>query len=161
MVGTKLAAAFLIVSGVGMLALAPAYAQHVVWVHDGNDASAHRTRGQATAHANLKAGTKKFYFPVCTFPVADRTEIRRFEIRKALLHAAGIAALADRCNDIVPDATRQAAFVEGYNAVMAPAIAATLGPDWQASIEKKVETQRRQRPKGKLRSGDIDSDTSY
>ena len=94
-------------------------------------------------------------------PLCRRKEIRRVEIRKALLKASGVAALVDRCNDILPDATRQAAFVEGYNAVMAPAIAAALGSDWQTRIEKQVETQRRRHPKGKLRASDIASDTPY
>jgi hypothetical protein len=157
MIGTKVAAACQIAAAIGILAMAPAHAQNIVWVHDGNDTD--RTRGQATAQADLRAGIKKFYFPVCAFPVADHNEIRRFEIRRTLLKASGIAALVDRCNDVLPDATRQTAFVEGYNAVMNPAIAATLGSDWRARIETQAETQRRRHPKGELRAGDIESET--
>ncbi len=139
----------------------PAVAQNVIYVHDGINLPAHRARGQLRAETDLKAGLEKFYVPVCTFPAADKRQIRAFEIRKALYQTSKVIMMADMCNDIVPSGSQQQAYVDGYNAVMEPAIGKRLGHEWRAVIEKQVSAVLRKHPKGNLRAGDIQFETPY
>lgn len=108
--------------------------QSVLWVQDGYRLPEYRARGQARAEADIKLGRLKLYVPICTFPRADQKEIRRFEIRRALLKASNITVIADLCNDILPEGVRQEAFVEGYNVIMNREFRRRLGPDWKAAI---------------------------
>lgn len=143
------------------LVSATVHAQTVVWVHDGRNLPVYRARGHAAAQTDLKAGNLKFYLPVCTFPAADDDAIRAYGIRKALYKAAGVTAMADVCNDLVPDAAQQEAFVAGYNAVMHAAIVKKLGSAWQASIDKQVKVQLRKRPAGTFQARDSGFDPPY
>jgi hypothetical protein len=137
------------------------HSQNIIWVHDGINLPAHRLRGQSFAEEHLKAGVLKFYVSVCTFPAADKKKIRRYEIRKTLYAASGVIVMANLCNDILPNASQQEAFVAGYNARMDMKIGQELGREWKEVIEKQVEIQRRRHPKGTLQAGDIESETPY
>ena len=133
--------------------------QGVVWVQDGYRLPEHRARGQARAEADIKRGLLKLYVPICTFPRADKKEIRRFEIRRAIMKASNITVMADLCNDILPDGVRQEAFVQGYNVTMDREFSRRLGRDWKALIERQVADQLRKHPKGTLRADDADFET--
>lgn len=138
-----------------------AASQNVIYVNDGFNTSAHRVRGETRAKADLNAGALKLYVPVCTFPSSDPTQVRRYEIRKALYGASGIKVMADLCNDLIPNASQQEAFVAGYNAVMELAIAKQLGQGWKKSIDQKVVVEFKRKPRGALRAGDIEFETAY
>jgi len=138
-----------------------ARSQNVVWIKDGYNFPEHRLRGQTRAEADLEAGVSKFYVPICTFPSSDQREVRRYEIRKNLYSAANIIVMADLCNDVLPNASQQDAFVKGYNAVMDAAIAKRFGNGWKELIEKRVEVQLQKHPKGRLRANEINFETSY
>lgn len=137
------------------------HSQGIVWVHDGQDLPQHRLRGQVRAETDLKAGVSKLYVSVCTFPMPDKKHIRSYEIRKALYKAVHVLVMADLCNDLIPNASQQNAFVTGYNGVMEAAIGKRLGPAWKAPIEKQVAMELRKHPEGTLQAGDIASDTPY
>jgi len=147
--------------GVDEQSMQPAQAHTVVWVHDGRNLPEHRSRGQSAAASDLKAGSLKFYLPVCTFPVPEDGHIRAYEIRKALYRASGITAMDDLCNDVIPNASQQEAYVSAYNAVMNAAIVKKLGRHWKETIDQQVALQLRAHPKGKLQARDIVSDTPY
>jgi hypothetical protein len=161
--GTRLtmAAIFFTAALVAIQVSNVASAQGIVWVTDGYAVTAHRARGQASANADLKAGALKFYVSVCTFPKPRQRNIRMFEIRKALYGAANITVMADLCNDLIPNASQQEAYVAGYNAVMDLAIAKRLGQGWKLLLEKQVAEQLRKRPKGTLKAEDIAFETPY
>ena len=138
-----------------------ALAQNVIWVHDGQNLPEHRLRGQARAQADVKAGSEKYYVSVCTFPMADKKLIRSYEIRRELYKESRIVVMANLCNDIIPNAFQQDAFVAGYNSVMDPVIGQRLGHGWKAGIEKLVRAQLRKHPKGTLQADDIEFETPY
>lgn len=138
-----------------------ASSQNVLYVHDGINLPAHRLRGETRARADLKTGAVKLYVPVCTFPSEDRRPVRQYEIRKALYRDVGINVMADLCNDILPNASQQEAFVAGYNSVMDLHIAKQLGKGWEKSIDQQVRTELRRNPRGTLRAKDIEFETPY
>ncbi|SHH71951.1 hypothetical protein SAMN05428948_5099 [Massilia sp. CF038] len=90
-----------------------------------------------------------------------QTEVRQFELRKAIYGASGIKVMADLCNDIVPNGEQQEAYVAGYNAVMDPAIAKRLGQTWKISLEKQVREEFKRKPQGTLRAADITFEAPY
>jgi hypothetical protein len=136
-------------------------AQNIVWIKDMRDLPGHQLRGEALAKRDLKAGQLNFYISICTFPAAFPETIRAYEIRQSLYRSSGITVKANLCNDVIPNAVQQEAFVAGYNAVMGMAIATQLGAGWEESLEKQVSVQQRKHPKGKLRAQDIDFETPY
>jgi hypothetical protein len=157
----RAAAAFLFAAFLALHAAGEVHAQNIIWVHDGVNLPAHRLRGQALAEEHLKAGVLKFYVSVCTFRRPDKKYIRSYEIRKSLYRASGVIVMANLCNDIIPNASQQEAFVAGYNARMDLKIGKKLGREWKEVIEKQVEIQRRRHPKGTLQAGDIEFETPY
>ena len=138
-----------------------ASSQNVIYVHDGINLPAHRLRGETRARADLKTGAVKLYVPVCTFPPADPRPVRQFEIRKALYRDVGINVMADLCNDILPNASQQEAFVAGYNSVMGLHIVKQLGKGWKESIDQQLKVEIRRNPRGTLRAEDIEFETPY
>lgn len=137
------------------------HSQNILWIKDFSDFSVYRLRGEAVAKQDLTAGLLKFYVSICTFPPGPPKEIRTYEIRKALYLASGITVMADLCNDMLPNAFQQDAFVKGYNSVMDEAITRRLGLGWKESLEKQVAVQLRKHSKGKLRARDIEFETPY
>lgn len=138
-----------------------AASETVVYVHDGLNLAAHRSRGEMLAKADLKAGTLKMYVPVCTFPPRNRTQVRKYEIRKTLYGASGIKVMADLCNDIVPNGAQQEAFVSGYNSVMDLAITNKLGLGWKQSFDRKISAELKRNPRARLQAEDITVETPY
>lgn len=139
-----------------------ASSQNVIYIHDGINLPAHRSRGETRARADLETGAVKLYVPVCTFPSEDRRPaVRQYEIRKALYRNVGINVMADLCNDILPNASQQEAFVAGYNSVMDLHIVKQLGKGWKKSIDQQVRFELRRNPRGTLRAEDIEFETPY
>ena len=138
-----------------------AASQTVVYVHDGLHLAVHRSRGEMLAKADLKAGALKLYVPVCTFAPRNLTHVRQFEIRKALYGASGIKAMADLCNDIMPNSSQQEAFVAGYNLVMELAITNQLGEGWKKSFDRQGIAELKRNPRGTLKANDIMFETPY
>lgn len=138
-----------------------AASETVVYLHNGLNLAAHRSRGEMLAKADLKAGTLKVYVPVCTFAPKYRVQVRQFEIRKTLYGASGIKAMADLCNDIVPNGSQQEAFVAGYNSVMDLAITNKLGRGWGKSFNRRVSAELKRNPRGTLQAEDIRFETPY
>lgn len=136
-------------------------AQSFVWVHDGRNLPEHHARGQARAMEDLNSGVLKLYVPICTSPRAEKKQVRSYEIRKALYQTSRVTVMANLCNDIMPNASQQEAYVTGYNAVMDPVIVKRFGRDWKEKIEKQVVILQRKQPAGTLQAKDIAFETPY
>ena len=78
----------------------------------------HVLRGRRVAEEEIRTEKLGFYVGVCWFPGLSEADSRKLNRKKKYLEQIGVPPREyDQCNDLIDEAQRVAAFVEGYNAV--------------------------------------------
>lgn len=78
----------------------------------------HVMRGRRVAEEEIGTGKLGFYVGACWFPGLSEVESRKLNRQKKYLEQIGVPPREyDQCNDLMDEAKRVAAFVEGYNEV--------------------------------------------
>src|SRR4051812_32717537 len=78
----------------------------------------HVLRGRRAAEDDIKVGKPGFYLGICSFPSPSKNDNRKLDRQKKMLAELSVTPKEyDKCNDVMPEANRFAAFVEGYNEV--------------------------------------------
>lgn len=88
----------------------------------------HVLRGRRAAEDDIRAGALGFYLSTCSFPGLSKKDSRKLKRQKEYLSKIGVNLREyDKCNDLVEEAQRLSAFVEGYNAASRAQIAKRTG----------------------------------
>lgn len=88
----------------------------------------HIQRGRLAAEEDIRKGKPGFYVGVCSFPELSKANGQKLQRQKEYLIKIGIQPREyDNCSDLVEEAQRFAAFVEGYNAVSSIQISKRTG----------------------------------
>lgn len=88
----------------------------------------HVSRGRCVAEEEIRAGKLGFYVGVCWFSELSKTKGQKLKRQKKYLEQIGVSPREyDQCNDLMNEAERVAAFVEGYNAVSRAEILRRMG----------------------------------
>lgn len=88
----------------------------------------HVLRGRRAAEEDIRAGALGFYLSTCSFPGLPKEHSGKLKRQKEYLSKIGVNSREyDKCNDLVEEAQRLSAFVEGYNAVSSSEIAKRTG----------------------------------
>lgn len=78
----------------------------------------HVLRGRRAAEEDIGAGRLGFYLGTCAFPEPSKKDRRKFKRQTEYLSKLGVQPREyDKCHDLVDEAQRLSAFVEGYNAI--------------------------------------------
>lgn len=90
----------------------------------------HVLRGRRAAEEDIRAGRLGFYLGSCSFPGPSKKDHRKFKRQKEYLLKLGVQPRKyDKCHDLIDEAKRFEAFVEGYNSISSVEISKRTGKE--------------------------------